>query len=56
MKITCTKKEFANLIRTCNGAAEGGSCYGCVLTNLCGDALLEESEQIHVEITQEEET
>lgn len=54
MKITCTKKEFANLIRTCNGTAEGGSCYGCALTNLCGDRVVEESEHIRIEITEDE--
>ena len=48
MKIICTKEEFANLIRTCNR-----TCYGCVLTNLCGEHVVEESENIEFEITED---
>lgn len=48
MKITCTAKEFAEMVRRC----ECHSCGHCVLTAVCGDKYLEDA--VNVEIVKED--
>lgn len=51
MKITCTPKEFAHLIRCCDSALEfgEGTCGGCVLKDFCpGVEHIEGSNAIEV--------
>lgn len=35
MRIICTVNEFAKMVRKCSG----GSCYGCVMSDVCGDQM-----------------
>ena len=52
MKIVCTKKEFAQLIRDCNGMGRIGACAQCVLADFCGDQLVEDA--VEFELTEDE--
>ena len=36
MRITCSRREFAQLLLNCGKATEIDSCEGCALKDLCG--------------------
>ena len=35
MKIICNKKEFAEMVRSCEGAIASDDCNACVFAGLC---------------------
>ncbi len=37
IKIMCTKKELARIIRTCGACACDDACIGCVIGAMCGE-------------------
>ena len=49
MKIQCTKKEFAQLIRACQGDGRMKTCAGCVLADVCGEELIEDAVEFEIE-------
>ena len=49
MKIQCTKKEFAQLIRACEGEGRLKTCAGCVLADVCGEELIEDAVEFEIE-------
>ena len=51
MKLICTAREFAGLIRMCAAIREKEGCSGCVLCAECDEFLLEAA--IDVEIAEE---
>lgn len=45
MKISCTKKEFAALIRACDKASARFNCYSdCVFSGMCSHGAVSEEE------------
>ena len=44
MKITCTQKEFGELVRNC----ETISCPHCPLRTVCGDDMIEEAVKFEI--------
>lgn len=43
MKIACTVKEFAEIVRGCHEITENARCYsGCPLREVCGDGNIEQ--------------
>lgn len=49
MKITCTQKEFAQLIRACDGEGNNLPCVGCLLEEICGDELPEDAVEFEIQ-------
>ena len=49
MKIRCTKKEFAQLVRACEGEGRLKTCTGCVLADVCGQELIEDAGGFEIE-------
>lgn len=49
MKIQCTKKEFAQLIRGCENSGRERNCSDCVLADVCGEELIEDAVEFEIE-------
>ena len=49
MKIRCTKKEFAQLVRACEVNGRLKNCAGCVLADVCGKELIEDAVEFEIE-------
>lgn len=35
MRIICTIKEFANMVRDCHGSVTSGTCGRCAINHIC---------------------
>ena len=49
MKISCTKEEYARIIRACQRNLVLNECKGCVMENICNDHIIEDAVQFEIE-------
>ena len=49
MKIRCTKKEFAQLVRACENGGQERRCSDCVMADFCGEELIEDAVEFEIE-------